>query len=332
MTDRIDPTFEPPGSESGAASPARGTPGTAAGPGSARAAGIACALLSVALFSSFTLVSRMGLASSLTTPDLAALRFGIGGVLLAPVLVRSGLRGIAWRHATALALLGGLGFALLAYTGFSLAPAAHGAVLLHGTLPLFTYLLTRQDERPEKARRRSAGTAMIAAGVALMACDSLIAANAHQLLGDALLLLASLSWSAYGVLSRRLGLPAAQGAAIVAVLSMCGFLPLYALLPGKAILAAGSGELLRQALVQGVLIGAVSIFVYTRAVAVLGAARTALFTAAVPCITTLAAIPLLGEIPSRAAACGAAIVTFGMLVALRMRTPGEDGQRRRTRA
>lgn len=305
MSDRIDAAVEPPGHESGAG-------------------GIACAMLSVALFSSFTLVSRMGLASSLTTPDLAALRFGIGGVLLAPVLLRSGLRGIAWRHAATLALLGGFGFALLAYTGFSLAPAAHGAVLLHGTLPLFTYLLTRGNGRNAQASRRPLGIAMIAAGVALMACDSLIAANAHQFLGDTLLLLASLSWSAYGVVSRRLGLPAAQGAAIVAVLSMCGFLPLYALLPGKAILTAGNSELLRQALVQGVLIGAVSIFVYTRAVAALGAARTALFTAAVPCITTLAAMPLLGETPSRAAVCGVAIVTCGMLVALRTGMPRDD--------
>ena len=52
------------------------------------------------------------------------------------------------------------------------------------------------------------------------------------------------------------------------------------------------GRLLQGAF-QGVLIGAASIFVYSRAVASLGAADTALFTAAVPCVTTLAAIFLL---------------------------------------
>src|ERR1043166_5870568 len=104
-----------------------------------RLIGISCAGLSVLLFSSFTLVSRLGFSSALAGPDLAALRFGIGGTLLLPVLLWSGLRGMSWRKAAALAWFGGLGFALLAYTGFSLAPAAHGAVLLHGTLPLFTY-------------------------------------------------------------------------------------------------------------------------------------------------------------------------------------------------
>jgi len=280
-----------------------------------RLVGLFCALFSVLLFSSFTLASRLGLSSRLTQMDLAALRFGVGGTLLLPILLRADLRGVDWRHAAALALLGGLGFALLAYTGFSLAPAVHGAVLLHGTLPLFTYAVLRATTAGRSPR--PTGALLIGAGVAFMAYDSLAVASPRQLLGDLFLLLASLSWSAYGVLSRRLGLPAAVGASIVAVLSCCAFLPLYALWPGKALLSAGVGELLLQALVQGVLIGAVSIFVYTRAVAALGPSATALFAAAVPMITMLAAVPLLSEFPSRLALAGVGIVTLGMVVAAR---------------
>ncbi|HET9594314.1 MAG TPA: DMT family transporter [Anaeromyxobacteraceae bacterium] len=251
-------------------------------------------------------------------PDLAALRFGIGGTLLLPVLVRGGPRGIAWRHAVALAFCGGIGFALLAYAGFALAPAAHGGVLLHGTLPLFTEAIVRMRSRPTGARHRSVGMVLIASGVALMAWDSVTAASARQLVGDAFLLLASLSWSSYGLLSRRLDLPPATGAALVAVLSSCAFLPFYALWPGKALFGVGDRELLLQAVVQGVLIGAVSIFVYTRAVAALGPATTALLAAAVPCITTLAAVPLLAESPSGIALAGIAVVTAGMIVAVRL--------------
>ncbi|BDG04191.1 DMT family transporter [Anaeromyxobacter oryzae] len=283
-----------------------------------RLIGLSCAVLSVLLFSSFTLVSRLGLSSSLTLPDLAALRFGIGGTVLLPVLLRRDLRGVAWRDAAALALFGGLGFALLAYAGFALAPAAHGAVLLHGTLPLFTYAILSATARRRGPRHRTAGIVLIAMGVALMAYDSLAVASARQLLGDGFLLLASLFWSAYGVLSRRRGLPPATGAAIVAVLSSCAFLPVYALWPGKALLVVGTRELLLQAIVQGVLIGAVSIFVYTRAVAALGPAATALFAAAVPCVTTVAAIPLLSEHPSTVALAGVGVVTLGMIVAARL--------------
>jgi drug/metabolite transporter (DMT)-like permease len=289
-----------------------------------RAIGLSCGLLSVILFSSFTLVSRLGLSSSLTMPDLAALRFGIGGPLLLPVLLRSDLRRIPWRRAVALAAFGGLGFALLAYAGFSLAPAAHGAVLLHGTLPLFTYVLTTAAAGPPRSPRRTAGVVLIALGVALMAYDSLTGASRRQLLGDGLLLLASLSWSSYGVLSRRSGLPTTTGAALVAVISLCAFLPAYALWPGKALLAVDHPELFFQAIVQGVLIGVVSLVVYTRAVAALGPATTALVAGAVPCVTTLAAIPLLGERPTTVALAGVAVVTVGMLVAVPPPPPGEE--------
>lgn len=281
-----------------------------------RTLGIGCALLSVLLFSSFTLVSRLGFSSSLAPADIAALRFGIGGLLLLPVLIRSGLGGVRRRDAAALAVLGGAGFALLAYSGFALAPAAHGAVLLHGTVPLFTFAIIGATTRQAGTRQQIAGIALIGCGIALMAYDSIAAASSRQLTGDGLLLLASLFWSGYGVLSRRLRLPPAQSAAIVAVFSMCCVLPVYALLPGNALAVANTRELLLQAVVQGVLIGAVSIFVYTRALATLGPTMTAFFTAAVPCVTTLAAVPLLGEIPSRAGATGVCIATLGMIVGM----------------
>lgn len=284
-----------------------------------RLVGISCALLSVLLFSSFNLASRLGLSSRLSLMDLAALRFGIGGILLLPALLQGDLRGVRWEHAAALALLGGLGFALLVYTGFALAPAVHGAVLLHGTLPLSTYAVLRATTGRSGPGPRPAGVLLIGAGVAFMAYDSLAVENARQIVGDLFLLLASLSWSAYGVLSRRLGLPAALGASIVSVLSGCAFLPVYVAWPGKALLTVGMRELLLQALIQGVLIGAVSIFVYTRAVAALGPAATTLFAAAVPSITTLAAVPLLSEFPSRLALAGVGIVTVGMVVAARRR-------------
>jgi drug/metabolite transporter (DMT)-like permease len=281
-----------------------------------RFVGLACAAASVLLFASFTLASRLGFASRLHLVDLAALRFGIGGLLLFPALLRADLKRISWRQAAALALFGGVGFAPLAYAGFSLAPATHGAALLHGTLPLSTYVLLRATGSTS-APRQALGALLIAGGVALMASDSLKFTGARQLLGDALLLFASLSWSAYGVLSRRLGLPATSGAAVVAVLSMFAFLPFYALWPEKALPTVGAREFLPQAVVQGVLIGAVSILVYTRAVASLGPATTALFAAAVPVLTTLLAIPLLSELPSRVALAGVGAVTLGMLAAAR---------------
>ncbi|MFX8696495.1 EamA family transporter, partial [Acinetobacter baumannii] len=76
------------------------------------------------------------------------------------------------------------------------------------------------------------------------------------------------------------------------------------LLPGRRLLQAPLGDLMVQGVFQGVLIGAVSIFIYTRAVALLGPATVALITATVPGLTTLAAMALLGETPTGAALTG----------------------------
>ena len=95
------------------------------------------------------------------------------------------------------------------------------------------------------------------------------------------------------------------------------FIPIYLARPGKALFLVSWHVLLVQGIFQGVLIGTFSIFGYARAGASLGAIETAFFTAAVPCVTTIAAVTLLGEIPSAIAWSGVAIVTIGMSVAMR---------------
>jgi drug/metabolite transporter (DMT)-like permease len=282
-------------------------------------AGVAYGATSVALFSAFTLVSRIGLTSSVRPWDLMALRFGIGGLLLLPVLARHGLAKVAPRDALALAFFGGLGFASCAYAGFALAPAAHGAVLLHGTLPLSTYIVAGAM-RQSSNRPSIAGLLLIALGIVAMAAESGLHSTPLQLIGDGALLLASFSWSAYGLLARRIGLAPEHSASIVAVVSMCAYLPLVLImLPGGHWLSAGWRDLLLQAVFQGLLVGAVSIFVYSKTIVILGTTKTAVLTAAVPCITTLLAIPLLHESPSLFVLSGIALITTGMVVSLQPR-------------
>ncbi len=287
------------------------------------AAGFLYGVVSVALFSGFTLVSRAGLTASLQPWDLAALRFGIGGLLLLPALVRHGFGKVAPRDALALAFTGGLGFAACAYVGFALAPAAHGAVLLHGTVPLTTYLIARAQGTPT-TRARLAGLGVIALGVAAMAAAGALRNTASEWVGDGALLLASFSWSAYGLLVQRAGLRPAQSAAIVAVLSMCTALPALWLIPSVHFSTAPWHEWLFQAVFQGLLIGAVSITVYSNALARLGAQRTAALTAAVPCVTALGAVWVLHESPSWLVLTGIALVTSGMLIALFWRAEGQQ--------
>lgn len=275
-----------------------------------------CAIMAVILFASFTVVSRMGLtATALALPDLALLRFGIAGLIMLPVLLRRGLGPLRWHQAASLAMTGGLGFALFAYTGFRLAPASHGGVLMHGTIPLFSFALAWiAYRRPPSGHW--AGLLLILIGMIAIAADTGMHASPQQWLGDGALLLAAICWSAYGLISQRLMLHPLHAVSIVTAGSLACFLPLYLLLPSAAMEHAAWRDILFQGLFQGVLIGIVSVLLYTRAVASLGAQRTALFTAAVPCLTTLAAQWLLHEPPSWWIWAGMGLVTCGMLVGM----------------
>jgi len=279
-------------------------------------AGAACASCVVLLFAGFTLVSRWGFASALGLGDIAAIRFGVGGLLLLPVFLRHRLAGLALRRALVLALLGGLGFGLLAYTGFYLAPASHGAVLLHGTLPLFSFAAARFLLRNRVTGRRKLGLGLIAGGIAAMGYDSVASASPSQLAGDAALLAASLSWSTYGLLAQKWEVRPANAAAMVAVLSMLAYLPPWLLFTRPAGIPALTGDILIQIVFQGILLGAVSIFVYTKAVSLLGATQIALWTAAVPCLTAVLAVPMLAEFPSQLAWAGVLFTSIGLLTAV----------------
>lgn len=281
-----------------------------------RLAGIACAIAVIFLYSGFTLVSKLGFASSLKMIDVAALRFSVAGMVMLPILLSYGLGGLRCRDVMALTFFGGLGFALLAYTGFFLAPASHGGVLLHGTIPLFSFLFARFIHHTRATVGRTVGLSAVFLGIIAMIWDSLHASTPRQMFGDSSLLLASASWSAYGLILQRLKLKPAHSAAIVAVFSMCCFLPVYLMLPYGDLSAASWQEILFQGIFQGVLIGSASIFLYTQAVALLGAVEMSLFSAAVPCLTTVVAVFLLGEVPSAYAIAGVATVTIGMGIAM----------------
>jgi drug/metabolite transporter (DMT)-like permease len=276
---------------------------------------VGCALLVIILFSGFNIMSRVGSGVGFAVSDMAALRFAIGGLIMLPFFMRNRLRGLSISQVLTIAFLGGLGFALFAYAGFFMAPAAHGAVLLHGTLPLFTFVVcvTLGDD----VRRGAVpGVVLIAVGIGLMALDTMRGATVMQLLGDACLLLASLCWSTCGILIKRAGVSSVQGSTIIVVVSACLYLPVYFTVIGfGGLLAADPGDVVLQAIFQGAFIGALSIFVYTRSVQSLGPNGTALFTAAIPGVTTLVAIPALGELPSALEWAGVGIVTVGMVAA-----------------
>ncbi|MBL8339928.1 MAG: DMT family transporter [Rubrivivax sp.] len=328
--------------EAGAAtagSTASGTPGLPAGRGLARL----CVAVVLCIWVSFILVARGSARGTLTPWDIAWLRFMFSGAVVLPLAWRfrhallAGLTpevsgqlpraggvspsGVALRRALALGLSGGIGYCLLAYSGFFLAPVSHAAVLLPGSLPLWSALGAwwLLGERPTASRW--VGLALIVAGGVAVAGASLREAFGGQgtWRGDLLFVAASMSWALYGVLCRRWRVGALHATAAIAVVALVLAVPAGA--AGWAIGAVPSGlaaapwrEIVFQAVYQGGLAMLVAGLAFTQVVAHYGPVRTTMFTALVPPLAALAAVPVLGEPLAASALLGLAGVTLGLLV------------------
>src|SRR4030088_175785 len=90
-------------------------------------------LAAVSIWAGNIVVAGLGLRSSLTPWDIAAIRFGVAGVLLIPYLLREGLAlaRLGWVGLASL-VLGGAPTVLLANCGLLYAPAAHAGALFPG--------------------------------------------------------------------------------------------------------------------------------------------------------------------------------------------------------
>src|SRR5262249_54037271 len=106
---------------------------------------------------------------------------------------------------------------------------------------------------------------------------------------------AALMWPVFTVIMRRADLDPLHAAALVSVGSLAIYLPFYLAWHGATLAQVPPAELAVQAIFQGLLVTIVSLVLYGRAVAILGASGGAAFGALVPALAALIAIPLLGE-------------------------------------
>ena len=170
---------------------------------------------------------------------------------------------------------------------------------------------------------RIVGVLTILSGILVLGWDGLTNHGELTWLGDLMFLLGGLFWASYTIGSRVWKVEPFHATVVVAVLSMLLYAPPYALFADSRIASAPWSELAIQVVFQGVLSAVVALLLYTRAVALLGAARGAVFAALVPSFSLLIAIPLLAEIPTTLQMVGVVLVTAGMVFALGLHDPAK---------
>ena len=279
---------------------------------SATALGILCGAGAALCWALGFVSARHGVAVGMSPIVIALYRFVWSGLLFIPVVARGGignLGGIGWGRGIVLALLGGLPQAALSYAGFLFVPLGHGAIIQPSCASLGGLLLAALVLREPLPARRIGGALVMVVGLMVIGTEALKTMGMHGLTGDFMFVAAGFSFAIFGILLRLWRIPPVAATAVISVLSLAG-LPLFIYRLGD-VLAVGFYENLLQAVVQGALAGAGAIYLFTRAVVLLGASRAVLFPSLVPPFTLLVGYLALGEAPSMSQLAGLAIVLVG---------------------
>ncbi len=310
---------------------------------SPRTVGLVAAVVTVLIWTSFIVIARASASHTLLPLDIALMRIlGASCVLLPwawwrmrPERARGervgsllGLSPLPLRTTVQAGFFGGLLYAVLAYTGFFYAPAAHASVLMPGSLPLWTTLLAIWLLHEKIPAARALGLACIVLGDLLVGGMSLLKAfeGGEVWKGDLLFMCAASCWAAYTVTARRLGLDAVRATMAITAFAFVFFVPVFALATGLGwwpthIPQASWGELLFQAAFQGGGSVVISGITFTQMVRHFGPVRTTMITALVPGLSALGAVAVLGEPMHWNLLAGLALVTGGILLGVRAARP-----------
>ena len=168
---------------------------------------------------------------------------------------------------------------------------------------------------------RKLGLSLILAGALIIVGWREAGWSAARGVGDALLLAAVFLWACFTVVMRQAMLDPLHAAALVSTGSLVMYPPVYLAVNRDGLAQVPIAELAVQAIFQGVLVTIVSLLLYARAVAILGASAGAAFGALVPALSALLAIPLLGEWPSQTGWTAIALISGGVYLASGGRLP-----------
>jgi drug/metabolite transporter (DMT)-like permease len=278
--------------------------------------GLAAGLVVLFIFSGTLIVSRIGAINTLTIYDVAALRFGIAAVCVAPFWAKMRWTNLNWRRAITLAIMGGAVFALFLLGGFVFAPVADGGIVVNGAMPVFAALFSWSIFGEGLGRWRAAGIVLIVIGVAATGWDALEFGTPGQWRGHLLFLGAAACNAGFLTAVRGWRINALDSLAVVMGLNALIYLPVWWLMLPSTLAEAPWQEIALQGIYQGVIAAFIAGFMIAFAARTLGATRQAAIMSGAPALALLMAIPLLGEIPSWISVAGAAIVTAGILVTL----------------
>jgi drug/metabolite transporter (DMT)-like permease len=274
-------------------------------------------LAAVSIWAGWSAMTRLAVTTSLDAWDIPALRFGVAGLLLLPIVIRRGLAldRLGWLGLGGLIVGTGAPYALVVALGLRFAPAYDAGALNPGCMPLFVALIAAivLGEKPSTAQK--IGLSLILSGALIIIGWHGTAWSISRSIGDVLFLVASFLTACYTVIMRQSKLDPIHVAALVSTGSLIIYAPLYFGIRGLHLAQAPVADLTVQMIFQGIVVTIISLVLYGRAVLILGASGGSAFGALVPALSAVLAIPLLGELPTRSGWVGISLISIGVYLA-----------------
>jgi drug/metabolite transporter (DMT)-like permease len=253
--------------------------------------------------------------------SLAVLRFGLGGLLLAGILLVVAPRSLRtrWERLPRFGLLGLVLFVLFPLTfnvGLRYTEASRGAVML-ATMPIWSALLGRVvGERLTRHQVVGVTLSVVGIGIAFVDPGRAVGGDAMRLVGDALLLLTGLLGAVYGLLAKRV-LAVDSPATVTTWAMLFGAVLLLPVAIVEGLVPAIGrldGQLLGIVVFLGVLGGAAAFLLWTWALSRLTPTQVAVYVNLNPIVAALLGVVLLGERRSGLFLLGFAAVVAGVLL------------------
>ncbi len=278
--------------------------------------GMAAISTVVIVWSTFLVISRSGVQSGMTIFDIAALRYGIAGLICVPIV----LYYKPWRTTTLtrlamLAIFGGVPYGLLSYVGFIFAPAAHGGVFLNGMVPALALIIGYVWLRERPLAIQIVGSLLIIVGAGMAAFSASSGANPRAWIGDLAFFASGAAFAIFLILQRHWRADIPQILLAAAIVGAVTYLPIWALFLPSTLAQADPNQIAMQAVFQGLFPNLLGLILLSHAVRRVGSTVAAAFLSAVPGVGSVMGLIFLGENPGLLAWAALPILTTGILLA-----------------
>ena len=259
--------------------------------------GLMAGISVVFIWSFWLVVTRSGVASTLTIYDFAAFRYGLSSLIALPIVFYfKPWKTISFFRVVIITFLLGPVYILCVFSGFIYAPASHGGIFMNGLMPFFTLIFGFFFLRQRIFFQQTLGAGTILFGGCLAVYDGLDLSFSDAWIGDLFFIIGAIFFSIYVVLSRLWNITMTQLLLCGSVINAVIYLPIYFVFLPKGVIEATNGILVLQMMYQGFVPNLIGIFFITYASQKIGSASISAILSSVPPIGSILGLVILGEL------------------------------------